>query len=159
MRERIGQVEAIAVRPVDGAPMELVSEIAVRAGAGALREGRRSRTRGLTLLSAEAWRDTCDELGIELPWHTRRANLLVSGVHLSTLIGRTIEIGSLRLLIHGETKPCGIMDQAFPGLKNALQANFRGGVHAEVLTDGTLAKGAALYLLPANGGGVSDPPG
>lgn len=101
-------------------------------------ETRGGGVRQVTLLSVESWGDVCAELGTELPWHTRRANLLIDGIDLAATVGRVVIIGEARLRVHGESKPCNVMDQQHLGLRAALRPYGRGGVFAEVLTGGTV---------------------
>lgn len=118
----------------------------VIAGRGIDAENRKTGRREVTLLSAERWREVCRELGVELPWHTRRANLLIEGIDLGAILGQLLTIGPIQLRIHGETRPCGIMDEQHPGLREALVPDFRGGVHAEVLVGGTVQVGDPVRL-------------
>jgi len=143
----MGVVEAIARRESDGRPMVEVSQCEVAVGQGIDGEAGRKRKRGLTLLSRDAWDDVRRELQADLPWHSRRANLLVSGFDLAAAIGRELSIGPVRIHVHGETKPCGIMDQAHTGLRTALQPNCRGGVYGEVLAGGTIRVGDRVQFV------------
>ncbi len=146
-----GIVERIAVRRQPGGPMAEVDGIFVTAGASIDQEPGRSRRRGLTLLSLESWTHTCRGLDAPLPWTFRRANLLISGFDLARTIGRTIDVGSVRVLIHGETKPCDVMDRAHPGLRDALKPDCRGGVHGEILVGGSIRTGDSIHLLVDTG--------
>lgn len=123
-----GEVVAIAHRPVDSDPMVEAVECEIAPGRGIVSENRKPGTREITLISAEAWEEVCRELGTRLPWYSRRANILVRGIDLSSTIGRRLGLGGVKLLIHGETKPCGIMDQQAAGLTKALVPDCRGGV-------------------------------
>jgi len=131
-----GRLRGVAFRPTDGDPMTELQECHVVAGRGIDRENRKPGKREVTLLSAESWADACRELGIDLPWHARRANFLIEGLDLGALIGRTIAVGDMQVHIHGETKPCAIMDQARDGLRQALVPECRGGVFGQVLAGG-----------------------
>jgi MOSC domain-containing protein YiiM len=100
----------------------------------------------VTLVSAEAWRDVCAELRADVPWHKRRANLLVEGLDLSKTLGQTLAVGTVRLKIHGESKPCGIMDEMHAGLRKALVPDGRGGVYAQVLQGGVIHVGDSIHI-------------
>ncbi len=71
----------------------------------------------------------------------RRANLLVRGVELAASEGRVLAVGSCRILVRGETRPCDRMDEAADGLQEALRPEWRGGVYGEVLEGGELSVG------------------
>ena len=141
-----GVLKAIAHRPTDGQPMTEVREILVLAGRGPEVENRKPGKREITLLSAESWAAACRDLGVELPWWYRRANLLIEGIDLSAAIGGTLSIGSIRIKVYGETKPCHIMDQQYGGLRQALVPNCRAGVHGQVLAGGIIRVGDPVTL-------------
>lgn len=141
-----GVVQAIAHRPTDGEPMREIAECRVLVGRGLDSENRPDGKRSVTLLSAESWGDVCRELGVPIPWHTRRANFLISGMDLASLIGRTITIGEIRVLIHAETKPCKLMDEQHFGLRETLVPHFRGGVYGQTLSEGTIRVGDQVML-------------
>lgn len=52
-----------------------------------------------------------------------------------------LRVGSCRLRVRGETRPCNLMDEAEPGLRTTLAPQWRGGVFAEVLDDGPITIG------------------
>ena len=91
------------------------------------------------------------ELGLAgeqaLPWHVRRANLLVEGVQLPREPGRVIAIGpTLRIEVTMECDPCSRMDEIQPGLKDALTPDWRGGVLGRILSDGEIAVGDEVRI-------------
>jgi MOSC domain-containing protein YiiM len=97
--------------------------------------------RQVTLIEAEGWEAVRAELGVALDPTLRRANLLVRGLALADSRGRVLLVGPCRLLVHGETRPCRLMEDSWPGLQQALDPGWRGGVYAEVLSGGTIALG------------------
>lgn len=100
-----------------------------------------SADRGLTLLSGRQWAEVTRELGVNLPWHTRRANILLDTVGLATWVGRTIRMGDGLVHIVGETRPCELMDRFHRGLRAALTPDMRAGVHGRVLKGGRIRVG------------------
>ena len=91
--------------------------------------------------------DIVRELGVELPWHTRRANLLVDGIRLADLIGQCTRVGEVELTINAETKPCGYMDELHPGLKDALSPDCRAGVYGRVTKAGEVKVGDRVTTM------------
>ncbi len=104
----------------------------------------------VTLLSAKTWNNICQNLGVNLDWSARRANLLVDDIDFSegeTLIGHQVQVGKILLEITAETDPCARMDELHLGLKNALTPNWFGGVRCKVLKAGTIQLGDKIHLL------------
>ena len=121
------------------------SNITVEAGIDGDARGRKLN-RQVTVLFRESWEDACRELDVELPWTTRRANLLVAGVDAPQSVGGKIRIGDVTLEIMQETEPCMLMEQAHTGLKAALTPKWRGGVCCKVLSGGRIAVGDAVSI-------------
>ena len=126
-----------------------VRQCDVVAGRGLDVENRKAGKREITLLSLDKWSETCNELGAVISWHARRANLLVEGLDLAATIGDTLAIGDVRIKIHMESTPCGLMDEQYPGLRAALKADCRGGVAGQVLAGGTIRIGDGVLVNPS----------
>lgn len=103
-------------------------------------------SRQVTLLSQRAWEEVCDELGKKLDPKLRRANLVVDDLDFNNSLGKIVTAGSIRIKITGETKPCRLMDESCPGLKDALSPDWRGGVFGEVLDKGSVAVGDMVKI-------------
>ena len=103
--------------------------------------------RQITILSESAWKKACDSINADLPWITRRANLLVDGVEFgSEDVGKTVRIGEVTLKITQETKPCSLMDELHQGLRNALTPDWRGGVCCRVVGAGSIQVGDRIDI-------------
>ncbi len=144
----IGRVLAIALRCGRGGPMREVSEAVARKDAGIEPDRWPPPDRGITLLSAPAWQAAIAELGVELPWHTRRANLLTDVADLPALLGQTLRIGQAIVVVRGITHPCENMDAACDGLRAALNRDHRGGVFARVIRGGPIRVGDPITPAP-----------
>ena len=107
--------------------------------------------RQVTVLTSEGWAQACQQLGRQLPWTTRRANLLLSGLTIDGewATGSQLHIGEALLLITGETEPCQRMEEQAPGLRAALTPGWRGGVTCRVVRGGLVRVGDAALLEPA----------
>ena len=69
-----------------------------------------------------------------------RRNVLISGIDLNSLIGKTFTIGDLEFSGSAECSPCYWMDQACaPGTEEFLKG--RGGLRARITKGGTLTTG------------------
>jgi len=75
-----------------------------------------------------------------------RRNVLLGGIDLATLIGRTFTLGGISFAGTGEARPCHWMNHAVaPGAEEWLKG--RGGLRARILTDGELSLGATELTL------------
>ena len=147
----IGRVLALALRCRDKAKMSEVTEAAAERDGGLVGDLAVQAYRGVTLIAAGQWAEVQKELDTELPWYTRRANVLVDAERLGHLIGQEIRIGEVPLKIEGETRPCELMDRLHNGLKAALKPECRGGVHGRVLRGGTIRVGDLVTCLTQKG--------
>ena len=103
--------------------------------------------RGVTLLTKRQWAEVQKELGVSLPWHTRRANIAIDTAGLRDSIGKRLRVGEMILRIDDETRPCDLMDRLHPGLKLALTNDCRGGVHGQVERAGRVKIGDPVEVL------------
>ncbi|PIW60766.1 MOSC domain-containing protein [Shewanella sp. CG12_big_fil_rev_8_21_14_0_65_47_15] len=140
---------AIAYKTVKSGPMNEVLCANVTQLSGVEKDvfGRPGK-RQVTVLSKFQWQRVCDSIEVDLPWTTRRANLLVDDlVFSSTDVGKHLQIGELRLEITGETDPCKKMEIAHVGLEAALTPDWRGGVTCRVLNDAMIHLGDEITLV------------
>ena len=141
------RVEAVAVRTAVDGPMREIDLAVAKIGGGIDGDLECTPDRGITFLASQQWRQVVRELGTDLPWHTRRANVLVDAPTLSGWIGKTVRIGEVQVAIKSETHPCGLMDRLHAGLKDALRPECRGGVYGRVTRGGSFRVGDEISLL------------
>ena len=155
MNENPGRLVAIAIRQRSRGTMLEMGRAEVTAGGGVAGDLRgRPGVRQVTVLSLDDWQAAANAAGRpELPWTTRRANLLVNGVELAKSGGSILRIGAVELLVTGETSPCDRMEEQCPGLRAALTPAWRGGVTCRVLRDGELVPGDPVRLVAGVGTG------
>jgi len=130
---------AIWIKPAHGALMTPATRIRLIAGVGV--EGSADTKRQVTLLESEVWDRVMAERGADVDPSARRANLLVSGIRLAESSGRILRVGPCRIRIQGETAPCGLLDKALPGLRQALTPDWNAGAYGEIMDDGEISIG------------------
>lgn len=143
-----GKLLGIATRTARKAPMNEVFAARITRERGVDNDARgKAGRRQVTVITRSGWEAACADLGGEqLPWTTRRANLLVDGVDLKGKIGYNLRVGEAVLTINGETRPCEVMNQARMGLMTALKPEWRGGVICRVTRSGDIAVGCEVVL-------------
>ncbi|MFZ3484665.1 MOSC domain-containing protein [Sphingomonas sp. 3-13AW] len=127
------------------------AEVSVEAGIAGDHRGRRkpggTGRRQVTLMERGDWEAATAEVGRDLPWQERRANLLVDGFDLPQVPGTRLRIGTQVVLeITYECDPCARMDALVPGLREAMLPDWRGGACTRVLTGGAIAVGDTIRI-------------
>ena len=144
----MGVLAGIARREKKLSPMESLESAEISAATGVANDSRgRPGKRQVTLLSAQDWQAACDEVGQDVVWTTRRANLFLENFDLPKESDRIVAIGDVRLRTTVEIGPCSRMDEQCPGLTDALMPDWRGGVGCEVLQGGTIKVGDAVSVV------------
>jgi MOSC domain-containing protein YiiM len=114
------------------------------AGRGIVGNADQGGKRQVTIVDLERWLELMDRLGGDLETDVRRANLVIDAFDLFDSRGKTLRIGTARLLIHGEVRPCERMDEALPGLQAVMRERWGGGAFAEVVEGGEISLGDAV---------------
>lgn len=97
----------------------------------------------ITLFSLEVAQEVCSSLDLELDLKLFRRNIVVSEIHLNSLIGKRFKIGNIEFegLVH--CSPCVWMNAVM--IKGAYaQMQGRGGLRVKVISNGTLKIGSIL---------------
>ena len=138
------KVEAIHVGPVKGAELSPVESVRALAGKG-LEGDRKFYADGakpggaLTLVEAEVVED------VGLPPGGTRRQLTVRGVRLNDLVGKRFRVGDVECVGVELCEPClHLQSLTRPGIIKDL--THRGGLNADILTDGTIAVGDAVSV-------------
>jgi MOSC domain-containing protein YiiM len=139
----MSSIRAIAIRDRPGAAMQTIDNAKISVANGIQGDFRGSQAgRQITVLGEISWRQACAEVDADLPWTTRRANLLVDDIEFdASWVGKILRIGEAELVITRETDPCSLMDAEHPGLKAALLPAWRGGVCCKVVKPGEIKIG------------------
>jgi MOSC domain-containing protein YiiM len=152
----LGVVEAISLAGEAGGPMTVVPTAEAVAGRG-LQGDRYARGAGtfsdpngrgydLTLVEAEALEELAAD-GVELAPAEARRNLVVRGVPLDDLIGRRFRVGEVECFGQRRCEPCAHLEKLTrPGVLRGLV--HRGGLRADVLSDGGIRVGDIIEALP-----------
>lgn len=147
----MGRLEAIWVKRALGGVMDAADRAELVAGHGLAGNANQGGRRQVTLLDRGVWDEVAARLGHDLPTSARRANLVLAGIDLRETRERVLAVGSARIRILGETKPCNQMEETFPGLEAALWPDWGGGAFGEVIEGGEIAVGDAASWVADDG--------
>ena len=136
-------VEQLWTRVAPGAPPAQREALELVAGEGVRGDHKLGAKRHVTLVFRVDWEAGTAELGTGVDPKERRANVLLSGGGGGAWIGKRMRLGDVVLDVQGETHPCSMLDDAAPGLLDALRPDCRAGVWATVVEGGTLRPGTA----------------
>lgn len=137
----MGEIVAIWIKRFKQGPMDPVGEAEAIAGRGLKHSANQGGKRQVTLIDEARWDEAQEALGMAVDPRTRRANIMLRGIDLEKTNGRLLRLGDAVVRIYGETKPCSLMEDAQPGLRDALKPRWRGGAFAEIITGGTIRVG------------------
>jgi len=160
-----GRVEAIAVAEQATAPMRQVERARALAGRGL--DGDRyaakagtftppwpvrllplgiARGYDLTLIAAEVLDELVLPGGGKIEYIEARRNIVTRGVDLNALVGRRFRIGDVECLGQRLCEPCSHLERlTTKGMLRSLI--HRGGLRADILTDGQISTGAVIETI------------
>lgn len=142
-----GRVEWIGIRPGRGEAMTALDSVSITPGKGLEGDrfkGRETSKRQVTLIQKEHLHAIASCLQQEVigPEVFRR-NIVVSGLNLLALKGKTFRIGGVVLEYTGLCHPCSKMETTLgPGGYNAMRGH--GGITTRVIEGGELALGETV---------------
>jgi hypothetical protein len=145
-----GTVVGILVAPQAEAPLTRVDSVAALPGRG-LEGDRYAEGKGTFSAPGRGYEVTLVEAdvldAIELSWEDARRNIVTTGISLNALVGRRFRTGSVTCVGRRLAEPCAHLEKlARPGLLRPLV--HRGGLRADILTDGTITVGDDITVVP-----------
>lgn len=146
-----GTLAGIARHARPKGPMEVIERASITFTGGVEGDFRgamkgKPYKRQVSLLEAGDWASAQAEVGHNILWQERRANLLVEGLDLPQRSGVRIRVGTALLETTVETDPCERMEALAAGLRAALTPDWRGGVCAMVVEEGAIAVGDTIRI-------------
>jgi MOSC domain-containing protein YiiM len=143
-----GRIEGIFISPRKGLLPEPVESVRALAGSGL--EGNRYFFDGdappgvaLTLIAAEAVEALEREHGISIEARESRRNLVTRDVDVNALVGKAFRIGDVECRGVELCEPCtSLQAMTKPGIIKGLA--HRGGLNADILSDGEISVGDAV---------------
>jgi len=147
-----GRVEAIFLTAEHGALPAPVDRVRARAGRGL--EGNRyywddgaaPPGRAVTLIASEAVEAVASEGDVSIEPAATRRNVLTRGIDVNALVGKRFRIGSVECEGVELCEPCQTLEaMTQPGVIKAFV--HRGGLNADILTDGEISVGDAVTVV------------
>jgi len=153
-----GRVEALALAAAATEPLQVVGTAQALAGRGlvgdryAAKAGTFTPTDGsgvgydLTLIEAEVLDELLLDENRRLDYAEARRNVITRGIDLNALVGRRFRIGDVECLGQRLCEPCSHLERLTT--KGVLRGLIhRGGLRADVLTDGSIGVGATIETV------------
>lgn len=150
-----GTVDSIHITAAASAPMVSVNEVHAVVGKGL--EGDRyfkeagtysnqpGSGRNVTLIELETIEALKRDYGVELDSKDSRRNIATRGVTLNHLVGQEFKVGEITLRGTRLCEPCSHLEKLTTrGVMRSLI--HRGGLRAEILTDGMIRVGDTINL-------------
>jgi MOSC domain-containing protein YiiM len=146
-----GSVISIHLAQSGGAPVKEVAEVRAVAGkgldgdrysngSGTYSKPRHDPAAEATLIESEALEALKRDYGIALAPGASRRNIMTRGIALNDLVGREFTVGTVRFRGIRLCEPCAHLQKlTSPGIMRGLA--HRGGLNAEILTDGVIRVG------------------
>ncbi len=150
-----GRVDSIHIAAAAKAPMQAVDQVVAIPGVGlegdryALKTGTFYKPEPdfeLTLIEAEAIDAILREYKLTMAAGEARRNVVTHGVPLNHLVGREFTIGPVKIRGIRLCEPCGHLE-AITGLPLIKGLRHRGGLRAQILTQGVIHVGSSLRSL------------
>lgn len=142
-----GRIEGVFIAAAHGAPVEARDEVTAVAGRGL--EGDRNfygeadghdPADEITLIAAEGLERARTEHGLELVPGEHRRQVVVTGVDLLALVGRTVRVGEVEVAVVADNPGCRyLQDMVGKPVLRGLRRN--GGVRGEIVRGGVLRPG------------------
>jgi MOSC domain-containing protein YiiM len=147
-----GTLESIHIADTAKAPMQAISRVLAIPGVGldgdryALKQGTFYKPEPefeLTLIEAEAIEAMRRDYHITINFGDARRNLVTRGVALNHLVGRVFQIGGVKVRGIRLCEPCSHLE-AIVGQPVIKGLRHRGGLRAQILSEGTICVGDAV---------------
>ena len=142
-----GEIVALWIKRAHRGVMDAVDEAQAVTGRGLAGNADQGRSRQITIIDEAAWRDAVAEAGADVDPSKRRANVMLRGIALAESRGQLLRLGGCVVRVLGETRPCERMEEAQPGLRQALGSVWRGGVFGEIVEGGPIRAGDRAELV------------
>ena len=149
--KKVSKVFTLGVSKKNSQNINEVNEIEVLSGIGVLGDRHfhdYSDHRGqITLIEKENIDYYNNKYKTKIPYIDFRRNIVTEGIELNSLIGKKIEIGTIKILPYQLCKPCLHLEQML-NAKNILKEFPRkGGLRCEVLVSGKVKIGDKIIIL------------
>ena len=152
-----GTVVAIFTAPEKGAPTVARDEVEAVAGRGLAGDRNFEANRGehapedeITLIESEGLELARTDRGLELEPGEHRRNVVVAGLDLLALVGRTVTVGAAEVEVMEDNPPCGYL-QKLTGKPVVAGLQGKGGVRGRIRSGGPIRIGDPVAVAAAAG--------
>ena len=147
----MGKIETISITNISEENTFYINQAILEKGKGIVNDryygNFKEKKEQVTLINLEEINNFNNQVKQNVEAKDFRRNIIVSGINLSELINKKIEINKVILKIHEICQPCKYLQDRLkiPSLVKTLLN--KSGVRAEILSSGSLSVGDAIKIL------------
>jgi len=143
----VGRVTGIFTASAEGAATSPLDEVRAVAGRGLegdryfdANQGQHDPADEITLIEAAGLRRAKADFGVDLDAGQHRRNVVIDGLDLLDLVGRTVRVGEVEVEVIADNPPCKYL-QNLTGLPVLRALHRKGGVRGRIATGGLIRVG------------------
>ena len=146
----MGKIKAINISNLDGENTFYVNQAILMKNKGIINdryyENFKNNYEQVTLIESEKIDEFNKKIRKKIDYKEFRRNIITKNIKLNDLVGKTIQVGNIKLKVNDLCRPCKDLQQRL-GKSNIIKEFLRrGGLRCEILSSGTINVGDKITI-------------